>query len=488
VNASAPIRRHARLAPGSGAFVRPDGRGITYAVLDRTIDALARRIVALGLVPGQVVALGARDSGMYLVFALALARLGIAFSQAAHPEQRADAALLERDMLDAGYPRPVALDELWTEDLLTRGPIAPVEPHPDGSAALMHCRTSGTTGAARVTSISHDLAFRRLALRAFTLASIAGPRGGPATRQGCVLPPSSWFGFSTVLRVLWSGGVVLQPPPDIAMAASWIEKSGVTCLVASPIALQKIVERMRDARAPNMLDMVEVAGGNLPLQVFEVAQRRLCANIVTAYGSTESGAAASAPVAQIAAHPGAVGYPYLGVSVEIVDEHDRPVATGQEGIVRIRSDYSADGYVGNPEASARVFRNGFVYPGDLGVLEADGLLRIVGRTDDVINLGGVKINPLTVEDTMRALADLRDVAVFALRKDGQVTAVGAAIVPTAPLDPQGFQALCRKHLGPWTPNFILHLDELPRNENGKVQRDELVRIAIEASRADKTLH
>jgi len=280
--------------------------------------------------------------------------------------------------------------------------------------------------------------------------------------------------------------------PGAASAAGafrlWIEKSGVTCLVASPIALQRVAERMPDARGPNALDMVEIAGGALPAQVFEVARRRLCENIVIAYGSTESGAAASAPVAQVAARPGAVGYPYLGVSVEIVDDEDRPVAAGREGIVRIRSEYGTDAYLGDPEASARTFRNGFVYPGDLGVLEADGLLRIVGRTDDVINRGGVKISPQVVEDTMRTLADLRDVAVFALRHEGQISAVGAAIVPAAPLDPDGYHATCRRHLGPWAPDFILHLKELPRNENGKVQRDELARIAIEASRAGKTLH
>jgi acyl-CoA synthetase (AMP-forming)/AMP-acid ligase II len=214
----------------------------------------------------------------------------------------------------------------------------------------------------------------------------------------------------------------------------------------------------------------------------------LCANVVIAYGSTESGAAASAPVAQFAGVQGAVGYPYLGVSVEVVDDDDRPVAAGQEGIVRIRSEYSADAYVGNPEAAARVFRGGFVYPGDLGVLEPDGLLRIVGRTDDVINRGGVKVNPEVVQDTMRKLAELRDVAVFALRSDAAVPAIGAAIVPATPLDPDGFHALCRTQLGPWAPDFILHLRELPRNENGKVLRSELVRIALEASRGRSTLH
>ena len=250
MNAAEPIRRHARLAPDVEAYVRPDGRAVSYAFLDRMIDALAHRIVALGIAPRQMVVVGTNDPCACLAVALALARLGIVFAPAMHPDQPADMALVDRSPLGERSRR---------------------------AATLMHCPTSTTTGAARFTPVSAVLGLRRLALRAFTLASIVGPRGGAANRQASLLPLGSWLGLSTALRVLWSGGTVLQPAADLAAFAPWIVRSRVTHLVASPFALQRVADAMPDLRGAIALDMIEAAGGTMPLQVVAVAQRRLCA-------------------------------------------------------------------------------------------------------------------------------------------------------------------------------------------------------------------
>ena len=128
-----------------------------------------------------------------------------------------------------------------------------------------------------------------------------------------------------------------------------------------------------------------------------------------------------------------------------------------------------------------MFRNGWVYPGDRAVVGADGLLVIAGRTDDVINQGGVKVNPQALEDAIMALGSLREVAVFGVANDAGETSVCAAIVPTVPLDANAFHARVREGLGPRAPVFIMHMESLPRNANGKVLRTELARIARKAS-------
>jgi acyl-coenzyme A synthetase/AMP-(fatty) acid ligase len=113
------------------------------------------------------------------------------------------------------------------------------------------------------------------------------------------------------------------------------------------------------------------------------------------------------------------------------------------------------------------------------------MLRITGRVDDVINHGGVKINPLGVETAMIALADLREVAVFGLTDASGVSHVCAAIVPARPLDAQALYEKCREKLGLTAPVLIMQVDALPRNANGKVVRSELAR---EASRARAMVH
>jgi acyl-coenzyme A synthetase/AMP-(fatty) acid ligase len=142
----------------------------------------------------------------------------------------------------------------------------------------------------------------------------------------------------------------------------------------------------------------------------------------------------------------------------------------------------AGGYLDNPEATAATFRSGWVYPGDRGMIETDGVLSVVGRVDDVINRGGIKLHPQALEAVMRKLGDLRDAAVFGIPDGAGATQICAAVVPVRALDGDAFHARCRAAMGDNAPAVILHMAELPRNANGKVVRSELVRITLELHR------
>ncbi len=129
-----------------------------------------------------------------------------------------------------------------------------------------------------------------------------------------------------------------------------------------------------------------------------------------------------------------------------------------------------------------MFRDGWVYPGDRGVLERDGTLRVVGRADDVINRGGAKIDPNAIESALLGLANLTEVAVFGASDGAGMTSVCAAVVSAAPLDVPAFHARCRAALGARAPAFVMHLPELPRTASGKVDRAALAHMAVVASR------
>lgn len=480
MNVSDPLRRHAERTPHADAFVRVDGIAITYALLERTINSVAQRLRFMGLAPGQVAVLATQDLYKYTVVALALARIGVAHAPASLPTHLADVSIVDGAAPAEVGGRTLALDEVLSAGVPLPDDVEPVASHADGAAVLMHCPTSGTTGERKFVPISHELSLRRVMHRVPARATADGG-GTAALRQACLIGPGSSYGFSSILLVLHGGGAVIEPCTDAGRFAQWLVASRVNSIIAAPFVLKKIIDALPALQPPATLASIEVGGGALPAPLHALISRHLCPDIVIGYGLTECGRVAEASAATTMGKPGAVGFARPGVEVEIVDDDDRPIAAGHEGILRIRSDRNASGYLDNPEASAAVFRGGWVYPGDRGQLDADGMLRIVGRTDDVINRGGDRISPQPIEDALMALGGLREVAVFGVPGAG-FTSVCAAIVPTVPVDANVFHARCREQLGAHAPEYIMHMRALPRNANGKVLRGELVRIAIEANR------
>jgi len=476
INCTETLRRNARLQPDAPAIARRNGTIVTYAELDRTLDALAHRLRDLGLRPGQTALVATLDDHRYLVLLLALARIGVTGAPGGVPPVVADIALSDQPPGSIGHSRVVALDELWPAGLLDDDAPSPAPMHQDGDAILVLASSSGTTaGNAKLIPVSHQVVAWRATQR------IANPPLVAGTRHCYFVRPQVNYAFVGVLRTLWAGCTVVEPDFGADQAA-WLAASRVSHICISPIGLRRMLDVLPARRVECDLRTIEVSGGVLPVTTYELAQARLPATVITGYGATEVGPVAWAPFAAVAERPDAAGYILPGITAQVVGADDRPLPAGHEGILRIRSMGAASQYRGNQAASADVFRDGWVYPNDRAILDDDGLLRVTGRTDDVVVVEGAKINPQAVEAALMGLADLREVAVFGV-DDGALTGLCAAIVPNAALDADEFFARCRQRLGARAPVFILHLAELPRNAMGKVRRTELARMAVEAQRA-----
>ena len=478
MNASEPIRRLARLAPAAVAFVSAQGVNVTFAQFDAMIDAVAQRIRALGLAPGHTVSLATVDLYRHLVMALALARVGVAFGPPGLPPALLHAALRDDGADDERGVRTLPLDAFSPTGLR---PAAPYPAHAGGAATLVWYGSSGTTAAPRFTQVSHALAIRRADGRALGFARLPGARGTPGVRVASLLGPSGSYGFSSLLIALYGGNTVLEAPADPAALAPWIDRSAVTYLVASPAMLLPVVAALPAARPPTARLTVEVGGSTLPAAVAAQLRARLAPTVVVNYGATETGRVAWSLAPAGAAPAGLTPYP--GVSVEIVDEDDRPVPAGEEGIVRIAGPQTAAAYLAPAPAAAAVFRGRHVYPGDRGRIDRAGALHLTGRVDDRINLGGFKLDPDAIESTLATLGDVREVAVFAFTDAGGSDRLCVAVVPGAGYDSDAYEARLREALGPRAPQFVMEVRALPRNANGKLLRRELAHAARQASDA-----
>ena len=192
------------------------------------------------------------------------------------------------------------------------------------------------------------------------------------------------------------------------------------------------------------------------------------------YGATEIEGVASAPFSALEGHSGAVGYVFDNVEIETVDERDRLLPTGAEGILRLRGENMADGYFRDPATTASAFRNGWFYPGDIGRVSPDGLLVLRGRLGEFINAGGNKVNPRFIEEALLDLPDVTEAAAFGVPDQIGLTQIWAATVANRPMPLADLQAACRDRLGEAAPKFIVQMKALPRNDAGKVVKDQLV--------------
>ena len=171
--------------------------------------------------------------------------------------------------------------------------------------------------------------------------------------------------------------------------------------------------------------------------------------------------------------------------MEIRDEGGDLLAPGNNGEVWIGGEHLADGYWGQPEETRRVFVGGWLRTGDLGVLDAEGYLFLRGRSDDQINVGGLKLMPSEVESVLMELPGVADAAVVGIADAAGIeeTVVGAMIVtePQVSMCDEDVDQLCRKKLEPhMVPKKIVFVAALPRAESGKILRADIQRILEDA--------
>ena len=138
--------------------------------------------------------------------------------------------------------------------------------------------------------------------------------------------------------------------------------------------------------------------------------------------------------------------------------------------MRARSMEMVSGYVDNEEATRAHFRDGWFYPGDVGSISAAGEVRVLGRVDDVLNVGGVKVVPEVIEDVLLKVPGVKDVGVFTMEDRGRI-GFWAALVEDGPVDRKAALESVTQRIS--TVISFVAVNSIPRNSMGKIQRFEL---------------
>lgn len=230
------------------------------------------------------------------------------------------------------------------------------------------------------------------------------------------------------------------------------------------------------------LRYVTQAGGAMPAAITQRLREALPkASVFVMYGQTEATARLSyLPPEHLERKLGSVGIAIPGVALEVRNEQGSAAAIDEVGEVWARGPNVMLGYWRNELATAGVKRDGWLKTGDLGRMDSDGYLYLVGRRSDMIKSGAHRIHPQDIEDVIAELPQVREVAVVGVDDPilGQAIRAFVALADAAMLTPMQIQAHCRERLANYKiPKIVTMVASLPRTASGKIRRAELLEAA-----------
>jgi acyl-CoA synthetase (AMP-forming)/AMP-acid ligase II len=286
----------------------------------------------------------------------------------------------------------------------------------------------------------------------------------------CMFPLFHMAGFTLALSAWQTRGelvLVESATADALLAA--VERRRANRLYCIPAVWTRILEAGAALFDTSSLREVDTGTSATPIELIRALKQRFPGTATRVYyGSTEAGSATTLPDADVLRKPGSVGPPSPGVELRLSDA----------GEIRLRSPYLFDGYFDDPEATAAALVDGWYHTGDLGALDEEGYVSIVGRLREVIRTGGESVAPAEVEAVLATHPGVAEVAVVGLPDPSWGEVVCAVVVPRSGAGPslEALQAHCEGRLAAYKkPRRLERMDALPRTAaTGQVQRTLLV--------------
>ena len=323
--------------------------------------------------------------------------------------------------------------------------------------------TSGTTGRPRGVELSVRAVEHRLANlhRYWTDARVEVNLMGLSTTGG----------FHTALAALQHGSpyLAVDIADDRFLRVAADARAQVLC--GSPVQVGQTMRLLRD-KSLTLPHLTEVrTAGALPTAALltQVAEQ-LAVPVRGIYGSTEGGGVAMRML-HLGGELSNVGAPISGIELDIADENGSSAPRGESGDVRYRGPGLASGYTADDAEQS--FRDGWFFPGDRGHLTPTGTLVIEGRTSEIVNVGGVKVDPATVDAAVEGFPGVLDAGTFIIEQVPGVPELGLAVVADATCDLRALDQLLRQRLPGKHPTVFGQVSVIPRNRMGKVERARL---------------
>jgi len=491
------------LAAGPKRTALVDGhRRYTFAELDVEVNRAANALLSLGVSPGDRVGASTRNHGQLVIAFLASQRIGALWvginRPLAGPEKKyiledagvrvflGSADMVQQvDGLGLGLTTVVMAPgedtDAWAallSDASTERPAFEVDPFAPAAIAY----TSGTTGFPKgAVHSQHNLVL---------LGAVARESGyyTPDMPHGVMLPLTTLNLIALVpLHTLQNGAatVIIDRGKPVELAR-WVKQEGIAHFTAVPAIYHDLLTHPEvDAAALQTLVQPEMGGANIPPAIRDLYQRRMGKDICVGYGMTEAPTTVTRTRPDATFEPGLVGNALPQYALEIQDEDGAVLPAGEVGEVVVRATDSGPfanawtpmlGYWNRPEETAKVLRDGAYHTSDLGRLDEDGQLFIMGRAKEMILRGGANVYPAEVERVLHAFDGVSAAAVVGVEDErlGERVAAFVQLDGDAELDEDALRAHCEAQLARYkVPEHFTAVDAMPRNAMGKIVKSQL---------------
>jgi acyl-CoA synthetase (AMP-forming)/AMP-acid ligase II len=475
----------------NAVFVHETTGNTTYAALQALVDAAAQDLLDAGVRPTDRVLLVAENCPAHIALIMACSRVGawscgvnarMSPGEIAAIVERADARLcyFTCAVSDAAQQHaqraqavPSALAGVLRSPLRAQATTEPAEALADTAAIIF---TSGTSGTPKGVMVSHRglLHFGRVSATSRALTS--------DDRAYAFLPMTHIFGLGTVLMASLSGAASLVlrssfSPADMLQA---LAHDGVSNLQGPPTMYARLLAHVEETRTkPTFPQLRYLYTGSAPLDLAlkQRVEHMFGQPLHYGYGLSEYAGSVFLTRRGVARDDTSAGYLVDGGEARIVTPDGSDAATGEVGEIWLRGAGLMLGYFRDPDATGQVMRQGGWYAsGDLGRLDADGALFVVGRLKEMIIRSGFNVYPAEVEGVLNRFPGVHLSAVVGVPEaDGnEAIAAFVELESGAALDQDALQAHLREHLSPYKrPSRITVLDALPTTSTGKILKRAL---------------
>jgi acyl-CoA synthetase (AMP-forming)/AMP-acid ligase II len=506
------VRNRAERFGDRDAIVDGDAR-LSFVDVERVMMATARSLIAAGVERGDRVAVWAPNSATWIAAGLGALAAGawlvplntrLKGPEAAYILGTTDARLLftPREFLGTDYagalrsaapdiralehvvelPPPGQTTGSGWEEFMALGAAVPLDRahavvdagRPDDVSDVIF--TSGTTGTPKGVMLRHDASLRGY--------EIFSERFDLQEHDRYVIPTPFFhcFGYKAGWMIALMKGAVTFPISvfDADAVLELIERERITHMPGPPTMFSALLDHpRRDEYDFSTLRQAIVGAATVPSVLVRRMRDELgFRSILGAYGLTENHALVSltAPDDPPEIVATTVGRVLSDVDLRIVDDRGQDVPTGEQGELLVQGPFLMTGYYQDADATSRTIVDGWLHTGDVGVLDADGYLRITDRKKDMFIVGGFNVAPAEVEKALCGMAGIAQVAVVGVPDDyfGEVGAAFVIPAPDAELTPDDVEAYAREHLANFkVPRRVILVEELPVNATGKVLKNQL---------------